>query len=126
MYIFFDYIFYRVTRFFYKWDGRDGIRGIIAVSMIQTISLAVIVLISFKLLLREDTYAPHSKNISYVGVAILVFFYAVNYFRYKNQYISYKIRWKYESERDCFYRGVGVVFVLLVPWILLIVISTFF
>jgi hypothetical protein len=122
----FDYVFYRVSRVFFKWDGRSGFRGVLALSMIQTISTAVCALIVGRVFFEKRNYTPHSKLISYIGLAIFVVLCLYNDHRYKNKYHLLKIRWKAETRSQYFYRGMGVVLVLLVPWVLLIVISTFF
>ena len=41
----FDYMYYRIYKFYYKWDKETGITALIAVSLFQTIILADLILI---------------------------------------------------------------------------------
>ena len=60
----FDYMYYRIYKFYYKWDKDTGITAAIGLSMFQSTSLAVIIILFIKILYNKSEMVGNSKNIS--------------------------------------------------------------
>lgn len=119
----FDYIYYRVNKAYFKWDGRNGITSILAVSMLQTMILADICLIIMKISFDRELLVPYAKTIAYVMVGMLGIFTLFNHFKYKDKYNTLEAQWSSESKNQSIIKGILVFSLLLFPWILLIVIA---
>jgi hypothetical protein len=117
---FFDYIYYRVTQTYFKWDGRNSITALLAVSMLQTLIIGDICILISRLFWHRNETAPYAKLIAYAGLAIFFVFVIVNFFKYKNKYHMLKSRWKSESPNERKLKGFLVVLSLVIPWVLLI------
>jgi uncharacterized membrane-anchored protein len=120
---FFDYIYYRVNQVYFKWDGRNGITSIIAVSMLQTMVIADICLLGMKILFDKSLLAPYSRIIAYIAVGVLGIFTLFNYFKYKDKYNKLKTQWSNEPKKQRVLKGILVVLLLLMPWIFLVIIA---
>jgi membrane protein YdbS with pleckstrin-like domain len=121
----FDYIYYRMTKAYFKWDGRTGITAIIGISMIQTLLLGDIVTLAIRLNIARSDTAPYSKMIAYAFAAILVILIITNYKKYNGQYNRLRLRWKSETKSEKIVRGILVCLSLIVPWIPIVLIGIF-
>jgi hypothetical protein len=117
----FDYIYYRLVSFYFKWDGRNGITAVIGVSMIQVLTVIDIVLFFTRLNFSRSELAPYSKTIGYAGLGITFLVIVINYFRYRNKYNSFKKKWKHESKSERRRKGVLVIICLVLPLLLLVI-----
>lgn len=112
----FDYIFYRVAKFFYKKDGIDAFRAVCTVSMIQGITLGAIIFSIMRLVDEFPNIIIHLKGSGQIGIVVGIIFLARNYFRYKGKYWHFAERWKNtESAQQRKLRGVLVVIAILIP-----------
>ena len=125
MKFFFDYIYYRMTKFYFKGDGNSGGTAIIGICMIQ-----LLVLIDFILILSRIFFA-RSEIRNYIGITkwiiaaifILLFFY--NSRKHNRNYDKYKKYWESETRKQKIFKGILVIFSLLFPWIIIIVIGVY-
>lgn len=113
----FDYIYYRMTKFYFKWDGRTGGTAIIGIAMIQCVILLNVFALFTKLLM--DGPIGRKPLISWAGVAVFLVLLLWNFRKYNGKYNKFKTYWKDEKSGEYFYRGTLVVLVLILPWILL-------
>jgi hypothetical protein len=113
----YDYIYYRLTKFYFKWDGEIGSTAIVGVSMIQTLLLADGALLIMKLALESEDYKPYSKGIATIIIAILVLFIIVNYLRYNGSYNRLHRVWVNETNNIKLIRGLMVVVELILHWV---------
>ena len=108
MYFFFDYIYYRLTKFYFKWDGRTGGTGIVGVSMIQ----GVMLLNSFFFLygqiygILKRQMHPWEKWLIAVAFFGIVY---LNYRKYNGKYNKFRSYWKDESSFKRFIKGLMVI-----------------
>jgi len=117
---FLDYIYYRVAKVYFKWDGRTGATGIIAVSMIEIIALLnVIIFINY--LIYDDQPNPNAGV--WVCIYVLVGFFVIlmNYRKYDGKYNQLKRHWVSEPARLREIKGLLVIVALLLPWLPLFV-----
>lgn len=117
---YFDYIYYRITKFYFKWDGRTGATGLISVVMIQSlviIDIGVSILRLFKT--REETtvYLPYGKWIIIFLFLVLLIY---NYRKYNGKYNVFRFHWKDEPGKTYLLKGLLVILSLILPWIPLI------
>jgi hypothetical protein len=112
---FFDYIYYRITQFFFKRDGRTGFTGIAFISLLQTLSVAVVVLEISKQLLTADTRALFSKQFGYLGAGIALFSMVYNYKKYNGKYNKYRFHWKDETKETRILKGFYIFLSFLLP-----------
>jgi hypothetical protein len=119
----FDYIYYRLNRFYFRWDGRNGITAVIGVSMIQCLIIFDFVLLIQRIFYSRDLIVSFgiSKAMPYLAVALMLMI--LNYFKYLDKYNKFRSRWKNESGNDQISRGILVIICLVAPWMPLILLG---
>ena len=114
---FFDYIYYRVAKFYFKSDGLSANRAIISISSIQVLSvLSLILIISHPFLTLDDTKAFGYGPEILIGCSFF-FICFLNERKYKGTFLNFRELWINEPQQIKFWRGIGVVLSLLLPWI---------
>jgi hypothetical protein len=109
-----DYAFYRVARFYYKWDGRRGITAIMAISLYEGL-VFLSVYYTLSTLLSSNPYPPF--NYKLVFGTLIVAIIGANMKIYSNRYNKLHLRWKDEARGDkikhTFYLFASLVFVFI-------------
>jgi membrane protein YdbS with pleckstrin-like domain len=121
---YFDYIYFRITQAFFKWDGRTGATGIIAITMVQ-----LLLLMDFFVFIMRIFYDRNeTKNHLFLGKFVILVLYAIlfiyNYRKYNGKYNKLRFYWKDEPRRVRIYKGFLVIISLVLPWIPIILIGT--
>ena len=124
MNFFFDYIYYRLTRFYFKWDGKGSSTALIGVSMIQTLVIIDFAIFISKFFYDRSETAQYTKLFSGISIALFILFFLFNYLKYKNKYNIYRNHWKNEDIHEYRKRGIFVRLALSIPWLVLILIGT--
>ena len=93
---FFDYVFYRVAKFFFQRDGSAGIRTLMVLTCIQgLVPSAGIIFIQRHFYSRAEI-APYAKGESYLFIGLLLGLGLVNARRYPRRYSALRLRWQAE------------------------------
>jgi hypothetical protein len=124
---FFDYIYYRINKVYYKWDGENGITALIGVSMIQCLVVFDIFLIGERFFYNKAQVAAKgdSKLIAYIAVTFFLILLIYNGFKYKNKYDEFKNHWIEETQSVRIKKGILVLVVLMMPWVVIFLAATF-
>jgi hypothetical protein len=120
---FFDYIYYRVTKAYFKWDGRTGATGLAAVTMIQVFLITDFAVILTRAFLDRYVFAPYANQIATLFFGIVVVLMILNYRRYVGRYSKLKIYWKEEQPNVRRMKGFLVVVSIILPWVPLILLG---
>lgn len=117
----FEYIYYRVNKFYFKWDGRNGHTSVIAVSMVQCLILNEVLAIILTSVVSDKLTKANSKPLAYFAVVIFFGLVLYNYKKFKNKYNFFKARWGSETKAQKIIRGFLVILALILPWITLMI-----
>lgn len=123
---FFDYIYYRVAKFYFKREGRNSISAILFVTLIQALLIIIILGILYKTVIPQNIVEKmysFSKPVAMILVGTLSF---VNYYKFKNKYFIYKSYWKNDSKKIEFIKGILVLLSGILPWIPIVLLGTIF
>jgi hypothetical protein len=115
---FFGYIYYRINKAYFKWDGRAGFTSILGVSMIQFMWLFVLIVFVSKFYFLPGELEPYVKGIKYAALACLGVIILLNYITYNGKYNYYRSQWREEDRRQRITRGILIVLLMALPWIL--------
>jgi len=110
-----DYVYYRVTKAYMKWDGETGITGIISVSLIVSmivIDLYGVIHLFFFFDKYGNQYKDAGKPIVVVFMLLILFIF---YIRYRKRYKELKRRWVNETKNQRLIRGILVILAILLP-----------
>lgn len=110
-----DYIYYRFTKAYMKWDGELGITGIMAVSLIVSmifIDIYGVIHLTFFFEKFGNSYKNDGKLIVFILMLSILFYF---YKRYKGKYKEYCKRWDDESKKEKIINGVLVILATLLP-----------
>jgi hypothetical protein len=109
----FDYIFYIIAKFYYKWDGSSASTAIVALSLVQALLIGSVLSSIVKIYFaRNETY-KYSRGLGFFGVAIFAGLFFLNNSRYKNMYIPLKNKWLNEPPVQRFFKGISVLLLML-------------
>lgn len=124
---FFDYIFYRVSKAYLKWEGKAGIlTGSLAVTMIQSFSIATISAIFIKLFYTRDETSSYAKSASWIAIVIVLLISFWNQFVYsKERYEKLLTHWQDEPETQKVQKGILVVIAMAIPAVALALIGIY-
>lgn len=111
----FDYMFYRLAKFYYRWDRRTAITAIIALSFAQACALGWVWVSLLRSAYSRQETAPYSKSFSAVGTVTLVALILLNGWRYHNRYVLLRERWQGEAPVLRVLKGSGVLLLLVLP-----------
>jgi hypothetical protein len=118
--IFFEYLYYRITKAYLKWDGDEGITAIIAISMLQTLLIGDLIIFIIRLFLDRGETLEYAKIASGVGVGMFLLLGFINFSKYRKKFEEYQLRWSNENKSKRRIRGVLIVVSLIIPWLILI------
>lgn len=115
---YFDYIYYRIARVFYKWDGAFGARakGIISLLGAAVICYPILTLV-VTLIRRPGTFSQSEKDILLnVGLACLTVITICSYIRYgEKRFRSLQDRYSHEDPtRKKIYGWMIIIFLFVV------------
>jgi hypothetical protein len=119
MWTFFDYVYYKVAKVYYKWDKDSGATALACLSFMQTLTLACLILIPERLIFPVSVTSRYSKITGYIGLVVLIVIVILNYRRYSDKYPELKERWKDESYPII--KGTLVIIALFVPLVILLI-----
>ena len=120
----FDYIYYRLNKVYYKWDGENGSTAVIGVSMVQSMILSNFILLLIKVIFTKEQIMIFSeKFVFFIGFTFICFVVYNYFFRYRNKLSYLNSCWTNETTKKREIRGILVVVSLIMPWILLIFIT---
>jgi len=121
----FDYIFYRVARFYYKWDNSNGITGIIAVTMVQALLILDLIIIISKFKYDRTITSQYAPSIKLAASIFFIVLLLLNFRKYYDKFHTYKKRWNGEEKNAFFNHGILVMLSLIIPWTILILIGIY-
>lgn len=127
----FDYMYYRIAKFYYKKDGIDAMGAVIILSLVQASligELIAIVLRYFYSRIEITNYNLPLKA-STIGMIVFIAFTIFNYFRYKGRYWRFSDKWREEEKNNSLimvFRGWLVILAIVAPIVTLILMGTFF
>lgn len=120
---FFDYIYYRVSKFYFRWDGRTGATGLAAVTMIQVFLIIDFSVILTRSLFDRYVFAPYTNQIAMLFFVIVVGLMVVNYRKYVGRYNELKRAWQNERQSVRSLKGFLVIMSIIIPWLPLILLG---
>ena len=101
----FDYIYYRLNKFYFKWDGENGSTSVIGLSMIQAMLIGNIFLIFLRCIFTKSEVQNHKHLLSSCVVLLFIGFVILNFILYKNKYFNLKKYWDNETIQQRKFRG---------------------
>lgn len=122
---FFDYIFFRVSKVYHKWDGRSGITGIMAITMMQSLLASELIIVILRCFYSRNDLKSLPIKLSYIAIIVCAIFLYLNTKRYYNKYNKYRFFWKFESTKLSQIRGVVVILSLILPMLFLYIINKY-
>jgi hypothetical protein len=114
---FFEYIYYRMTKFYFRWDGRMGITAILGISMIQFIVASDILAIIMRVFVKRSGKFNFPDFVPYLAVILFLLLTALNYYRYQKKYSSLKFKYKDEPKSIERKKTIVIILLLLIPWV---------
>lgn len=125
---FIDYIYYRISRLYYKYDKGAGVYAMLIISLTEgLLSLEIFLLLSRLLFSAYQLQSLKSVGMVIVFVLMLPFL-VINYLKYvkpAGKYDRLDNHWKSESSTKRIFKGLSIVLLLLTPWLLLFPLNSY-
>lgn len=118
-----DYIYYRLTQIYWKWEGRNSITSTIVITLAQICMITDIFLLVMYFFVSHESYRQHLLLIKIIVVVIFLITLLYNFKKYKNKYSEYNLHWKSEARNLRFLKGSLVLLILGLPLVLLFTIG---
>ncbi len=112
---FFDYIYYCVTKTFYKRDGKFGGTGILAIVMIQSFTVECLMILILRIFVTQSNRHDIGNAAYMATLIIFIGFTLLNISKYKDSYIKFKKHWNKETKMEAEIRGYLVFLAILTP-----------
>jgi hypothetical protein len=121
----FNYIFYRLAKFYYKRDGIEAPRAKGFLTLLQALIVLDILGIIFQSLISLKELSKYSKLGGFTGVAIAVVLMIFNDYYYKGKYWRFADRWRNkETTSQKIIRSFLVFLAFLVPILVFLFLGT--
>lgn len=121
--MFFDYIFYRTTQFFFNRSGRRGLPAISVISVSQGLTIGIAINLIANVVIEKTTREIHFRDFGYVGATIFALLFYINYRKYGGKYNELRFKWKDENPAKRFYKGILVIIILILPPVIFTIVS---
>lgn len=113
----FKYIYYRINRFYFNWDGRRGATSLVGLSFSQFSWIMVFFMVLYIFYLHDQQWIDkEAMKYIFCGSSVLLIF--VNYRIHDGKYNEYKRIWANETKGQFYVRGILVILFILVPFFL--------
>jgi amino acid transporter len=116
-----DYLYYRFANAYYKWDGKSGITGIMAVALFISLLFIDILGIIYFSTFTYDFRIQNKETAKIVGVVVIGIVFFFSFRRYKNNFSIYDERWRNEDRNERFKKGILIVLLMILPIIIPII-----
>ena len=120
-----DYVYFRVTELYFKWDGKSGAMGPVILTFIQCCILGCFVLFAARYFYSYSNKSSYSKLMGYMTLGAFFVLYTVNYAMYNGKYQDLKNRWKDEPETQRMLKGLLILLLIVIPFIALMLINSY-
>ena len=116
------YVYYRITKRFYRKDS-DGVFAVCMISAVQLLIMVdSLILLSKLFVSREDT-APYAKTIAWIVGLIFICLAIVNFRKFHRKYWFFWEHWKDERPDDARRKGWVVFVSVATPFLILFLIG---
>lgn len=122
---FFDYIYYRANKLYFRREGRNSISSTILITVTQTLILLDIYLCFSTIFMSSENSRNYVNTLKGIFILGYCLFLVLNFKKYKNKYQKLKIHWRDETPKVNLYKGILVLFVVLIPWAVLILFAAY-
>lgn len=113
----FKYIYYRINRFYFKWDGRRGATALVGLSFSQISWVFVFFILLYKFYFKNYQLADKEPGkFVFYGISILLIY--INYRLHDGRYNEYRRIWSSETKSQFYIRGFLVILYIVLPLIL--------
>lgn len=90
----FDYVFYKVAKFFYKRDGIEAARAQAIVTILQSFILIDVFGFILQTVVGLERLSEYVKYSTYIAAALTSVLFIFNHYRYKNKYWRFADKWR--------------------------------
>ena len=116
-FIAFDYMFFRIAKAYYRWDGKQGITAIFTISLFYC-SLLFIPLITYTRAFYGKSFLIYNESfikpfLIILPLIILIF----NTLRYWGKFDQLNEKYKNENLKSKKLKGILIIVTLSLPWI---------
>jgi hypothetical protein len=116
-----DYIYFRLTRVYFKWDGNGAITALLGTSLFQVLIVFSPILVIIKKMYGGSYLIAHKSIFTVLILVSQIVVLILLHLRYNRIAASLKSKWDNEKEPLKSINGVLVVLALLMPFIIIIV-----
>jgi len=122
----FGYIYFRVAQFYFKSDGSNAVRALLAVSMIPTVTLMIVMEIFLHYFFNLSEIRQYAKLGGIIISVIYLTICYVNYLIYRNSFFDLRDKWNSETSEIRLLKGSVVILSLIGPWIIFFLFTVYF
>lgn len=114
---FIEYMYYRINKFYYKRDGRNGAASMYALAIFFSCLIYDLFFLTLRLAGKKQQFVSTvgAKNVGTAAGALIVIFSVCIYFYFRDRYPKLRVRWRNEPRTAYVIRGWLVVIICSLP-----------
>jgi hypothetical protein len=120
---FFSYFYYRLTQVYFKWDKRNSITAVLAITMVQSMLIFDVFILIFVLIFHKGQGPLYPTFFNYLLAVFFISLTVYNYRKYYNKFSLYKNKWKNELKKTRILKGALVLICLIMPWVIIFLVG---
>jgi len=124
MKFYFDYFYYRIMKFFFRYPTDRGVRAIFLISLMQSLIVISVVEGCLPLFLGKIEIAEILSQIIWVIGLVVFGLFFVNFLKYQGKYNEFEQHWKNEPKKTKTIKGLLIITSLLVPFLLYVYVTS--
>jgi len=113
-----DYIYYRFAEFYKRWDGKDAITAVMAVTLIISMVIIDLLIFIYRVFSLDKYKHYFMQEGSIIVVIVMIIIMAFCHKRYQGKYEKIKKEWSNETKKQKLIRGVLVLVAFFLPILL--------
>lgn len=109
MKFYFDYFYYRITKFFSKYPADKGIRAICLIGLTQSLFILSVVELSLPLFLHKSEIKMILSHFIWLAAIVVFVSFFLGFLNYNGKYPEYERHWRYESKTQKSFKGAAIL-----------------
>jgi hypothetical protein len=110
-----DYMYYRIAKAYFKWDGKDGITAIFTISFFYCFLTCLPGILIARYFFGQSFLVQYGSIAKLSLIVLALVFLILNFMRYRGKFDILENIYKNEDSRSKTWKGIFVVLALVTP-----------
>ena len=117
-----DYIFYLTAKAYYRWDKKDAVTAVFVIAIFLCSLIILPAILFTRIYFGKSFLIENESTAKSISIIIALIILIISFFRYRKRFDILNEKYKNENIRSKKIRGVLVICILLLPWLIFFII----